>query len=257
VTEARLQALRAAGFVTAALVAVLVQRLAPHARLRGNWRVNGGLWLVDTVVVGAVCGACGLTAAAWASRSGFGILNQAAASLWIAIPVTVVVLDLVSYGWHWANHHVAVLWRLHQVHHSDPTFTVSTGVRFHPGELLLSLPFRLAAVVLIGAPLLAVLAFEIAFTFANLTEHGDITLPSRAENWLARVCITPALHRRHHTRVGPERDTNFGTIFSVWDRMFGTFTPNDSATRIETGLPGMDDLRLSGVLALPLRRLSR
>jgi len=257
VTETELQALRAAGFVVAALLAVLVQRLAPHARVRGSWRVNGGLWLVDAVVVGAVCGACTFTAAAWAARSGFGALNQAAVSPWTAVPVTVVGLDLVSYGWHRANHRVPFLWRLHQVHHSDPSFTVSTGVRFHPGELLLSLPVRLAAVVVIGAPVAAVLVFEIAFTFANLIEHGNISLPGPAEGWLAHVCITPAPHRRHHTKVGPERDTNFGTVFSLWDRLFGTFTTSDSATRVETGLPGMGDLRLSRALALPLRRFAR
>jgi sterol desaturase/sphingolipid hydroxylase (fatty acid hydroxylase superfamily) len=257
VTDAKLQVLRAAGFIAAALLAVLVQRLAPHARVRGSWRVNGGLWLVDAVVVGAVCGACALTAAAWAARNGFGLLNEAVVSSWTAVPITVVVLDLVSYGWHRANHRVPFLWRLHQVHHSDPSFTVSTGLRFHPGELLLSLPVRLAAVVLIGAPVAAVLLFEIAFTFANLIEHGDISLPRGAEGWLARVFITPALHRRHHTKVGPERDTNFGTMFSLWDRAFGTFTANDSATRVETGLPGMGDLRLSRALTLPLRPFAR
>ena len=256
-TEAKLQALRGAGFVAAALLAVVIQRLAPHARLRGSWRVNGGLWVVDAMVVGAVCGTCGFTAAAWATRNGFGVLNQVAAGPWTAIPVTVLVLDLTSYGWHWANHRVAFLWRLHQVHHSDPTFTVSTGVRFHPGELLLSLPVRLAAVVLVGAPVRAVLMFEVAFAFANLFEHGDINLPSWAESSLGRVCITPAVHRRHHTKVGPERDTNFGTMFSVWDRTFGTFTPNDSATRIETGLPAMENLGLSRALLLPIRRLAR
>jgi sterol desaturase/sphingolipid hydroxylase (fatty acid hydroxylase superfamily) len=256
VTETKLQALRAAGVIVAALSALVLQRLAPHARVRGSWRVNGGLWLVDAVVVGAVCGACAFTAAAWAARSAFGVLNQAAVGPWTAILVTVVVLDLVSYGWHWANHRVPLLWRLHQVHHSDPSFTVSTGVRFHPGELLMSVPVRLAAVVLIGAPVLAVLVFEVTFTFANLMEHGDIRLPGQAESWLSRVCITPAIHRRHHTKVGPERDTNFGTVFSVWDRVFGTFTPTDSATRIETGLPGMANLGLSRVLLLPFRRLA-
>jgi sterol desaturase/sphingolipid hydroxylase (fatty acid hydroxylase superfamily) len=257
VTETQLQALRAAGFVVAALLAVLIQRLAPHAGVRGSWRVNGALWLVNAVVVGAVCGACAFTAAAWAARSGFGVLNQAAVTAWTAVPVTVVVLDLVSYGWHRANHRVPFLWRLHQVHHSDPSFTVSTGLRFHPGELLLSLPVRLAAVVLIGAPVAAVLVFEIAFTFANLIEHGDISLPRRAEDWLAHVCITPALHRRHHTKVGPERDTNFGTVFSLWDRVFGTFTVSDSATRVETGLPGMEDVRLLRALELPFQRFAR
>jgi sterol desaturase/sphingolipid hydroxylase (fatty acid hydroxylase superfamily) len=257
VTEAELQVLRSAGFVIAALLAVLAQRLSPHGGMRGSWRVNGGLWLVDVAVVGAVCGACGFTAAAWAARNGFGVLNLAGASPWAAILATIVALDLVSYGWHWANHRIRFLWRLHQVHHSDPAFTVSTGVRFHPGELLLSLPVRLAAVVLVGAPVAGVLVFEVAFALANLIEHGDIGLPIRAERRLAWVWVTPALHRRHHTKIGPERDTNFGTVFSTWDRSFGTFTPSDSATRVETGLPGMDEVRLGGVLRLPFRSVAR
>jgi sterol desaturase/sphingolipid hydroxylase (fatty acid hydroxylase superfamily) len=253
VSEANLQALRAAAFVLAALLAVSIQRLAPHARVRGSWRVNGGLWLVDAVVIGAVCGGCAFTAAAWAARNGFGILNQGAVGLWVAYPVTVVLLDLVAYAWHRANHRLPLLWRLHQVHHSDPSFSVSTGLRFHPGELLLSLPVRLAAVVLIGAPVGAVLLFELAFTSANLIVHGDIRLPRTGEKWLARVCITPALHRRHHAIVRPDRDTNFGTVFSLWDRLLGTYGDSDSATRIETGLPGLRNPTLSRALVLPLQ----
>jgi sterol desaturase/sphingolipid hydroxylase (fatty acid hydroxylase superfamily) len=96
-----------------------------------------------------------------------------------------------------------------------------------------------------------VLAFEVVFAFANLIEHGDINL--RGERVLARVLVTPALHRRHHTRTGPERDTNFGTIFSGWDRLFGTFTDSDSSTTVETGLPNVQNLTLAGALVLPVR----
>jgi sterol desaturase/sphingolipid hydroxylase (fatty acid hydroxylase superfamily) len=256
VSEVELGAVRAAGFVAAAVAAVSIQRLAPHARMTGSWRVNGALWLVDAALVGAVCGACGFAAAAWAARNGFGILNQVPAGGWVAVPVTVVALDLTSYGWHRANHRVGFLWRLHQVHHSDASFTVSTGVRFHPGELLLSLPVRLAAVVLIGAPVVAVLLFEVAFSFANLLEHGDIRLPRSLEDRLARVCITPALHRRHHAKIQPDRDTNFGTIFSLWDRLFGTYGHSDSSKRIETGLPAVVNPTLSRALVLPLQSLT-
>ncbi len=215
--------------------------------------MNGGLWLINAAIVGAVCGACAFTAAEWAGRQGLGVLNWAGLGAWASIPASLVVLDLVSYGWHRANHRVPVLWRFHQVHHSDPTFTASTGVRFHPGELLLSLPLRLVTVVLLGASVEAVLTFEIAFTVANLVEHGDINVPRRIERALARVLVTPALHRRHHTKFGPARDTNFGTIFSVWDRLLRTYTPNDSATAVQTGLPGLDRLGLSGALVLPVR----
>jgi sterol desaturase/sphingolipid hydroxylase (fatty acid hydroxylase superfamily) len=254
-SEEQFQAVRASAFVAAMALAVLLQRLAPHARLRGSWAVNGSLWLGNALVIAAVCGACACTAARWAGREGIGILNWAELGAWTAVPASVVVLDLVSYGWHRATHRVPVLWRFHRVHHSDPTFTASTGVRFHPGELLLSLPLRLAAVVVLGAPAVAVLTFEVVFTVANLVEHGDIDLPASVERALGRVLITPALHRRHHTRVGPERDTNFGTILSIWDRAFRTYAHSDSATTVATGLPGLDRVSLAGALMLPVQRV--
>jgi sterol desaturase/sphingolipid hydroxylase (fatty acid hydroxylase superfamily) len=252
-TEGQFQVLRGLGFVAAMSLAVVLQRLTPHGRLRGSWRVNGALWLVNLVVLGSVCGACACTVARWAADRHVGLLNTAHAAPWISMATSVGVLDLVSYGWHRANHVIPLLWRFHQVHHSDPTFTASTGVRFHPGELLLSLPLRLTAVVVVGTPVAAVLVFEVMFTIANFLEHGDIDLPGRFELLMACLCITPALHRRHHTKTGPDRDTNFGTVFSVWDRFFGTYAENDSATRIETGLPGFDAPSFTRVLALPLQ----
>jgi sterol desaturase/sphingolipid hydroxylase (fatty acid hydroxylase superfamily) len=253
-TEGQFQILRGLGFVTALGLAVLLQRLTPHGRLRGSWRVNGGLWLVNLAVLGTVCGACACTVARWAANTHVGLLNTAPVSPWVAIPISVVALDLVSYGWHRANHVVPIFWRFHQVHHSDPTFTTSTGVRFHPGELLLSLPLRLTAVAVVGVPVEAVLVFEVVFTIANFLEHGDIDVPLRFERLMGQVFITPALHRWHHTKLGPDRDTNFGTIFATWDRLFGTRADNDSSTVIETGLPGLDALNLLRVFVLPLQR---
>jgi len=254
VSEGQFQLLRSAGFVAAVSLALLLQRLTPHARLRGSLRVNGALWLVNLVVIGVVCGACACTVARWTAEAGFGALNALAVPRPFAIPTAVVALDLVSYGWHRANHRIPFLWRFHQVHHSDPTFTASTGVRFHPGELLLSLPVRLSAVAVVGASAEAVVLFEVVFTIANLLEHGDIDLPLWFERRAGRVCVTPALHRRHHTKLGLDRDTNFGTIFSVWDRFFETFADSDSAAAVETGLPGLEELTLPRVFVLPLQR---
>jgi sterol desaturase/sphingolipid hydroxylase (fatty acid hydroxylase superfamily) len=254
VTETRFQVLRAAGFVAALALALLLQRLRPHARLRGSSRVNAGLWFGNLVVLGVACGACACTVARWSAGHGIGVLNVVGAPRWLGILIAIVALDLVSYAWHRANHRVPFLWRFHQVHHSDPDFTASTGVRFHPGELLLSLPVRLSAVAAVGASAEAVVLFELVFTVANLVEHGDIDLVLRFERLMGRVFITPALHRRHHTRSGPERDTNFGTILATWDRLFGTRVDSDSATAVETGLPGMDALGLRRVLVLPFQR---
>jgi len=251
--ERSFQLLRVVGFILAVALAFLLQRLTPHARLRGSWPVNGGLWLLNAVVVGLACGACAFSVADWAARDHVGLLSWMPMPAWLSVIATIIALDLVSYAWHRANHRVGPLWRFHQVHHSDPTFTTSTGLRFHPGELLLSLPIRLLAVVVLGAPVVGVLAFEVVFTFANLVEHGDIDLPQRSERVLGRVFVTPALHRRHHTRMGPERDTNFGTVFSGWDRLFGTYTPSDSTVRVDTGLPGLAHVTFSEALALPAR----
>jgi sterol desaturase/sphingolipid hydroxylase (fatty acid hydroxylase superfamily) len=255
VSEAQFQLVRGAGFALAAVLATALQRLAPHARLRGSRGVNLGLWAVNLVVIGTVCGACACTVARWAAAAGIGAMTVAPPPAWAAVPVTIGALDLVSYLWHRANHRVAFLWRFHRVHHSDRAFTASTAVRFHPGELLLSLPVRLAAVAALGPPVEAVVAFEVVFTVANLVEHGDIALPGALERALGRACVTPALHRLHHTKHGPERDRNFGTVFSVWDRLLGTWAAADPSVRVETGLAGLDHvLTWFGALMLPVSR---
>ena len=257
-TEGELQVVRAVGFVLAFAAALTFQRLLPHARLAGSWRVNGAFWAIDAVLIGLVCGACGCVVARWAEVHEVGLFHSVTATPWAAVLVTVVALDVVSYLWHRANHAIAFLWRFHQVHHSDPTFTVSTGLRFHPGELLLSLPLRLTAVVALGASPLGVVVFEVLFTIANLIEHGDIDLPDVLERRLSRVCVLPALHRLHHSRNTRELNTNFGTIFSVWDRAFGTYRVSSSSREVDTGLPGAPDLSsLPRALLLPFARRSR
>ena len=255
-TETELRALRLIGFVIAVAVAVAWQKLAPHSRTGGSTRVNGGLWLLNALLTGAMCGACVCGAAGWAGARSIGLLNRMPVSAWVAFPVSVLFLDLVSYGWHRANHVVPFLWRWHQVHHSDPAFSVSTSLRFHPGELILSLPIRLVAVILLGVPMSAVVLFEMVFTLANAVEHGDIDLPKRFETVMARVLVTPALHRWHHTVVASDRDSNFGTIFSLWDRSLSTYSPNGSDTVVRTGLPGVTDVTLRDALLMPLRRVA-
>jgi len=216
--------------------------------------VNAELWLLNAVLLSVVCGTCACTVARWAAARGIGFLNDVATPRWVGTLLTIVVLDFVSYCWHRANHRIAFLWRFHQVHHSDESFTVSTGLRFHPGELVLSLPIRLSAVALLGAPAATVVAFEIVFTLANLFEHGNIDLPLTLERRLAGLVVTPALHRRHHTRRYPELDSNFGTIFTLWDRWLGTYGPNSSAVRVDTGLPdGESAPNVARALLMPLR----
>jgi sterol desaturase/sphingolipid hydroxylase (fatty acid hydroxylase superfamily) len=246
------------GLLLGALIAAAAQSAWPHAALRGSLRVNAALWLTATLLTGATCtlgGWCSYTAAARAASAGFGLLNLVPLPFALEIAVTILALDFVSYLWHRANHRVPFLWRFHGVHHSDIDFTVSTGLRFHPGEILLSLPVRLSAVALVGAPVAAVLVFEVVFNFANLFEHGNVDLPAGLERRLHRIFVTPALHRRHHTRRRPELDSNFSTIFSFWDRSLGTLRECTSAEHIDTGLPGVErSLSFLQALRLPFGR---
>jgi sterol desaturase/sphingolipid hydroxylase (fatty acid hydroxylase superfamily) len=232
-----------------------LERLAPHAALRPAWRANLGIWLAGVLLVAAVCGACGFTAARWAAESGFGLLPALGAPAALAIALTVLALDAVSYLWHRANHRVPVLWRFHRVHHADADFHVSTALRFHPGEILLSIPVRVSAIVLLGAPPAGVILFEALFGVANVLEHGNFDAPPRAERALTRVLITPTLHRRHHIAQPRELDTNFGTIFSLWDRAARTLRRSAPGERFATGLPGCDadPASLAAMLREPLR----
>jgi sterol desaturase/sphingolipid hydroxylase (fatty acid hydroxylase superfamily) len=257
-TEAEFQIVKSIGFVLALASAVAVQRWRPHRALAGSWRANSGLWALNAAVLGAVCAGCACTVSRWASGVGVGLLNQGVASVWVAIPVSVLGMDLVSYLWHRANHRVPFLWRFHQAHHSDPDYTVTTALRFHPGELLLALPLRLLAVAALGVPILGVIVFELIFAFANFCEHGNIDLPLKVERTLGCVFITPALHRRHHSRESRLLDTNYGTIFSFWDRLLGSYGENRSDVRVDTGLPGIEGgLGIMRILALPARGVFR
>jgi sterol desaturase/sphingolipid hydroxylase (fatty acid hydroxylase superfamily) len=257
-TEAEFQIVKSTGFLLALASAVAIQRWRPHRILAGSWRANSGLWALNAVVLGAVCAGCACTVSQWASDGGVGVLNQTVVPAWVAVSASVLGMDLVSYLWHRANHRVSLLWRFHQAHHSDPDYTVTTALRFHPGELLLALPVRLLAVVLLGVPIAGVIIFEVIFAFANFCEHGNIDLPLKFERTIGHVFITPALHRRHHSREAKLLDTNYGTIFSLWDRLFRSYGENSSAVRVETGLPRIErTIGIRGILALPARGVFR
>jgi sterol desaturase/sphingolipid hydroxylase (fatty acid hydroxylase superfamily) len=252
-TESTYQLVRGAGLGLALLVVLALERWRPHERLRPAWSTNLGLWGIDALVMALVCGACGFTLAAWAEGRGIGLLERAGAGGWLAIGLGLLGLDAVSYLWHRANHRLPLLWRFHQVHHADASFHVTTGLRFHPGELLLALPVRLAAILLLGVPAAGVLVFELVFGVANLVEHANLELPRCAELWLRRACITPSLHRAHHAADWRELDTNFGTILSVWDRLGRSFRASEPGRHVATGLPGRGAVppSLGEVLRLP------
>jgi sterol desaturase/sphingolipid hydroxylase (fatty acid hydroxylase superfamily) len=215
-----------------------LERSRPHERLHPAWATNLGIWAAGAAMTAAVCGSCGWVVADWAAARGIGVLTWAGAPPLLASGIGLLALDAVSYAWHRANHRVPLFWRFHQVHHGDASFHVTTALRFHPGELLLALPVRLAAIALLGVPAVGVVVFELVFGACNVLEHGNFDLPSRIDARVQRVLVTPSLHRAHHVAEQGLLDTNFGTVFSLWDRLARSFRGSSPEQRVTTGLPG-------------------
>lgn len=162
--------------------------------------------------------------------------------------LVILILDAGHYFWHRATHRVPLLWRLHRVHHCDRDMDVSTYLRFHPLELSLGLIVKAILVVLSGATSLQLVTFEILFNLASQFHHSSLALPIGMERTLVTVLVPPMMHRVHHSVVIAERDSNFGTILSLWDRLFGTLRLRDDVTSIRMGVGG--HMEIGGILEL-------
>ena len=179
----------------------------------------------------------------------------ATAPPWVQVTLTLVVLDLVHYLWHRAEHAVGVLWRLHRVHHSDRYLDVSTAVRFHPVETLLRALLSALVIAVLGPAPAAVLVYAAVSQALNLFNHANIALGRRVEQLLARVIITPALHRVHHSQRPAEQRANLGSILVCWDRLFATCLERDAGWQVQAplGLRGCRTDSLAAMLLDPLR----
>lgn len=220
-------------------------RRSPEGRRLSRWACNLGLIAIDTVLVRLLLplGAVGM--ALVAERQSWGVFNNVAVPSWLAVVLSVVVLDLTIYLQHVLFHAVPALWRLHLVHHSDLEFDASTGVRFHPIEMLLSMGIKLSAVVLLGAPALAVLLFEVILNVSSLFNHGNVRLPSRLDRVLRWLVVTPDMHRVHHSIHGAEQNSNFGFNLSWWDRLLGTYRAQPAEGHAGMTI-GLEELRKRG-----------
>lgn len=249
--ESDFQQWKSIAFVASLVTVAVVERLAPWRRFRGTGSGalrNVLLAGVDFAVLAVVCAGCSCAASRWASRNGIGLFNVVAAPGGLSAAVTILAFDALSWVWHRATHVVPFLWRFHAVHHSDPAFDATTSFRFHPGELVLSLPARIALVLALGPPVVAILVFEMVFGFFNLFVHGNLRLPRAVESAMETVFVHPALHRVHHSRVLDESNRNFGTIFSIWDRLFGTLLPSRSGRDVGIGLASVPAEQVAGLL---------
>jgi len=257
--------IRLGAFLGILAVLILAERLWPWAAARPTgtaarplgarrWWGNLGLLAVGTVLIRLIVPAAAMGAAFWAQARGWGLL--AGAPGWLAVPLTVVLLDLLIYFQHRAFHAVPWLWRLHRVHHADTELDATSGLRFHPVELLLSVFIKMAAVVALGAPPEGVLIFEVLLNASSMFEHSAIALPGWLDRALRPVIVTPSLHRIHHSERREETDSNFGFNLSVWDRLFGTWRGQHAGV-LKLGIGAFDgpgEQRLDRLLVQPLRK---
>jgi sterol desaturase/sphingolipid hydroxylase (fatty acid hydroxylase superfamily) len=246
------------GFVVAFSLATALQIWRPYRRNRAedlaNWKINMPLAAVNSILLGSLCASCLCVLSGEAGRAGVGVFHWLSVPASLELLLTVVLLDFVAWGWHRINHTFAALWRFHAVHHSDLNFDTSTALRFHLGELLISTGVRAVMIVLFGLSVSGLLLFEIVFQFFNCFVHGNIRLSSRVEKPFSRLFVTPTLHRRHHAHCVPELHSNFGTIFSFWDRGFGTLHAPPGGEAVPVGLPGQtENLGLATLLRFPFR----
>jgi sterol desaturase/sphingolipid hydroxylase (fatty acid hydroxylase superfamily) len=249
-------------FLSCFITLVFAEAIAPR-RQRAvarsiRWGGNLGLIAISTVLLRAIPFSTVVGMAVFTQARGWGILHILIMPPWLKFVLAVVALDCAIYVQHVLFHALPILWGLHRVHHTDPEFDVTTGVRFHPGEMVLSAGFKVSAVIVLGPPVAAALIFEGLLTASSLFSHANLRVPRRLDHHLRVLVVTPDMHRVHHSIEPNETMSNFGFNFSWWDRLCGTYRPqpfagHDGMTIGVQGFPPQSALALHRLLAQPLR----
>lgn len=241
-------------------VVMALEALWPRrtARRRQRWFVNVALVVIAGLVL-SVLPVAAIGVAAWAQARGIGLFAIMPVPTAVAVGISVIALDAAMYWQHRCMHGPGWLWRLHRVHHSDLEFDATTALRFHPAELLAVWGWKLGAIVLLGAPPLAVLIFEAATGIYSLFIHSNLRLPERWDRRLRMLLVTPDLHRVHHSVRMDEGNRNFGTILAIWDRCFASHCaqPCEGHDGMQIGLSEFRDVRAQSLRALLWQPLAR
>ena len=224
-----------------------------------RWASNLGIVVLNTVLLRLLFPLAAVGVAAFCKANGWGLLNHFHIPFVIAVPLAVIVLDFVIWLQHVMVHAVPALWRLHRVHHADPDYDVTTGSRFHPIEIILSMLIKFAAIAVLGPPVVAVVLFEVLLNATAMFNHGNIRLPSALDRVLRWFVVTPDMHRVHHSIEDDEANSNFGFNLPWWDRLFGTYREQPRAGHLGMTIGIRDHrdpcevARLPGMLLLPFK----
>jgi len=257
-------AVRILAFAGVLAIMVIWEFLAPRrprtlARLR-RWPANLSIVVLNTFIVRLTFPAAALGVALAVEAQGWGLLHGIGMPAWVAILAGIVLLDLVIYLQHLLFHAVPVLWRLHRMHHADLDLDVTTGARFHPVEIVLSLLIKFATIAALGIPPAAVVLFEVLLNATSMFNHSNVRIAPVLEPVLRSLLVTPDMHRVHHSVERDETNSNFGFNLSLWDRLFGTYRaqPRAGHQAMTIGIPDFRDTAecssLLSMLAIPFRR---
>lgn len=262
-------ALRLAAFVGVFAVMATLEWFRPKRQPRypkpGRWITNLSMVALGSLVVRglvwlstlAAVPLAAVIAAGFAEKHGWGILNAwTTGPGWAKMLIALIVLDFAIYLQHVASHKIALLWRLHKMHHADVDFDVTTALRFHPVEIGLSMLYKTVWVLALGPSVLAVVLFEVILNACAMFNHANVNLPTFLDKAIRPIIVTPDMHRIHHSVHRDEHNTNYGFNLSIWDRLFGTYThaPRDGQTGMAIGLEPYQHegpTRLTWSLSLP------
>jgi sterol desaturase/sphingolipid hydroxylase (fatty acid hydroxylase superfamily) len=240
------------------VIEYLAPQLPGDADRSRRWFTNFGIGILNGSIMSVVPAAT-VMAAWWAHGSNFGLLNWLSAPLWVAMIATVLVRSLAQYVFHVLCHKAPLLWRLHRVHHSDVHLDVSSALRNHPLEIILNVAFLVLVIAICGLSPVALAAYEIVELFANIITHANLRTSNTVESLVRLLFVTPRLHRLHHSPLQIETDSNYGVVFSFWDRACGTYRGEtiQSGPAIRFGLDDVSGERagdLQAQLVLPWSR---
>jgi sterol desaturase/sphingolipid hydroxylase (fatty acid hydroxylase superfamily) len=221
-----------------------------------RWGNNIGLVALNTVLLRLLFPAAAVGMAAFAAQQGWGVLNYVELPFWVAVVIAVIALDFVIWLQHVMVHAIPILWRLHR---ADPDYDLTTGARFHPLEIILSMLIKFATIAVLGPPVVAVIVFEVLLNATAMFNHGNVRLPAPVDRVLRWLVVTPDMHRVHHSVEDDETNSNFGFNLPWWDRLFGTYRdqPRGGHEEMMIGIRGYNQPRdvswLPGLLVLPFR----
>ncbi len=242
-------------------VMALWEWIAPRRTLTVSkavrWLNNLGIVVFNSFLLRLLFPAAAIGMAAFAQQQGWGILNYYSLNFGVAVALSVITMDFIIYLQHVMVHAVPALWRLHRVHHADLDFDVTTGARFHPIEIILSMLIKFAAIVVLGPPVLAVVIFEVLLNATAMFNHGNVRVPQPIDRVLRWIVVTPDMHRVHHSVEDDETNSNFGFNLPWWDRLFGTYRdqPRGGHEHMSIGIRTFRETKwcswLPGMLTLP------